>query len=55
LAARAYAQGFCCLAWYEHSPFLASLRGSAAFRDLLGRMSERQQSLARTYHDRWLG
>lgn len=55
LAARAYAQGFCCLTWYEHSPFLASLQGSAAFRDLLVRISERQQSLARTYHDQWLG
>lgn len=53
LATRAYAQGFCCRAWYEQSPLLASRKTSATFQNLLQRLTVREEALARRFPPGW--
>lgn len=42
LANRAFAQGFCCVGWYERSPFLGPIRTHPKWTGLLQRARERQ-------------
>lgn len=42
LANRAFAQGFCCVGWYEGSPFLGPIRTHPKWTGLLQRAHDRQ-------------
>jgi hypothetical protein len=49
LADRAFSQGFCCVRWYEKSPFLGPLRAHPRWADLMQRARERQANMNTRY------
>ncbi len=49
MAARAFARGFGCTAWYERSPLLAPLRGLPRWKALLQHLRERQSLMEDTF------
>lgn len=49
LCRRAFAQGFCCIDWFERSPLIASLHGYSSYRSVLHQVRERQMSYAQRH------
>jgi hypothetical protein len=55
LAERAYIQGFGCTRWYQQSPLLAPIRGTARFASLVQHLQERQAMLEQRFPLRRFG